>query len=252
MSKFKVVTYNVNHSRRAEGPYAAHGWNERKEDVVALLRSLSAQVMLIQEIPCEAVEWFETQFPDHVWQHKNEPARGGNFTAMATGVPKNSTEKLSFMPDLPDFLSVYWPEEKCALINVHLPMQAEEREAALAKLYSVRKINSQIHNWVIGGDFNSFPDQGGSELLLKFNARMGTYSASEFAHSCSRPTQLAKKTFWPYPYDYVPEQALAMDGKLDHILVNGYLASSAVVHDGSRPKHNWAASDHFPVEVTLE
>jgi len=246
----KVVTYNVNHSRRAEGAYAAFSWESRRDDVVALLRSLEADILMIQEIPCVEVEWFESQFPQHHWSHKNEPGRGGAFTAMATGVRTNISEHFGKFGERPDSLCVYWPATNCGIVNVHLPMETSERSTAANNIVFVKTANTQIKKWIVAGDFNAFPDQGGSEMMLQLNAELGTYSGSEFARS--RVTgELATKTFRPYPYDYVPETALAMAGKLDHVLVKGFVTKSALVDDSPRPKHNWTPSDHFPVVLDL-
>lgn len=246
----KIVTYNVNHSRRAEGPYAAFGWDARKEDVVSLLREIDADIVMIQEIPCGEVEWFVGQFPDHLWANKNEPGRGGNFTALATGVRKPLAEKINPFGQFSAALCLYWPEMNCAIVNVHFPMEESGRQQASDSLTFVKKVNPQIGNWIVAGDFNAFPDQAGGDFMLRLNATLGTYSASEFARS-RVSGKLAGKTFMPYPYDYVPESALAMDGKLDHILVKGMYVHAAIVEDRLRPKHNWTPSDHFPVVVTI-
>lgn len=249
----KVVTYNVNHSRRAQGEFVAFSWENRKCQVVDVLCRLRPTIILLQEIPCEEVAWFTSYFPKFHWISVNESSRGGNFTAMAIGVHSDLSSggiiKLDDSP--PDCLSVLWPESKTVIVNVHLPMEKDARQAATLELKKF-KTNHEAAAWIVGGDFNSFPDADGFNFMLSLNAALGTHSATEFARSATDCSKLATKTFKPYPYDIVDACALEMDGKLDHILFSGLTARSALVFDNLTYEHNlqyWPPSDHYPVLV---
>jgi len=85
------------------------------------------------------------------------------------------------------------------------------------------------------------------------NARCGTYSASEYAVYKS-DGKYAENSFRPYPYDYVPVEALKMVGKLDHILVKNLQIkpdTAVIVHDDFILNTMIHPSDHFPISVTL-
>jgi len=243
----KVVSYNINHSRRtADGPYEAFDWKHRKTDVLNLLTRLSGAIMLIQEIPVEYVEEFKKQYPAYNWWHMNEPGRDGNFTAMAVGVI--NTLPAEFVANTSCGV---WIKSGDMMIGcIHFPMFVDKRMAAVDEIIKFRNSHADVKQWIIGGDFNSFPDGRGPEQMIRLNAGIGSYSATEFA--ISRTTgNIALKSFAPYPYDYVPEAALRLYGKLDHILLIGIIGSDAMVEDVNRPNHNWAPSDHFPITVEV-
>lgn len=85
---------------------------------------------------------------------------------------------------------------------------------------------------------------------MRPNYHLETYSASEFATNES-DGKLALKSFYPYPYDYVPEEALALRGKLDHILVHVFMTESCKVIDRNIEGRNWKPSDHMPIVAEL-
>lgn len=251
MPTLTVATYNINHSRRAVHGYAAFSWAARWKDVVSQIHMLQADCLLLQEIPCDALADLEEHFKgvSYAWFHKNEPERGGNFTSMAIGVKKGDGS-VEVFPTAPG-LSVFWKAKGLVVSTQHFPMRLEERMQHVEQLAEVLTTKRTDDPWIIGGDFNSFPDGSGDKQMLALNAKLGTYSASEFAVS-KTSGQLALKSFRPYPYDFVPPEALEMPGKLDHVLARGIVATGAVVHDEARPNHNWTPSDHYPVVVNFQ
>jgi mRNA deadenylase 3'-5' endonuclease subunit Ccr4 len=60
--QLSVMTYNVNHSRRATGDYEAFSWEKRKDHVYELMQSHKTDVILIQELPVEAEDELRAKF----------------------------------------------------------------------------------------------------------------------------------------------------------------------------------------------
>lgn len=67
--------------------------------------------------------------------------------------------------------------------------------------------------------------------------------------------KLAIRSFKAYPYDVVPEAALKMAGKLDHILVKGLKVQDGtlpIVLDAAQvPKKAFSPSDHYAIKASL-
>lgn len=267
----RVLTYNVNHSRRAIDEFEKYSFDYRFDHVVAMINKHAADVLLIQEIPTTHLSRFVMAFPNFSWNTHAEPSRGGNFTALAIGLHNDfigggHPSIVSNNPGNP-FLIVRLQSTLFAC--VHFPMDEERRMRTAAHIGKV--IVESAHpddKWVIGGDFNAFPDGNGGRQMALLNWLASTYSASEYASYLGTQT-LALKTFKPYPFDPVPEDIQALNGRLDHILVHGFLTLDAVVDPSTINGRNGdeaddsddAAddavdaihpSDHFPVLVVLE
>ena len=141
-------------------------------------------------------------------------------------------------------------------VCVHAPMDKDERFSVAAGIAEVIR-EMEVTRWVIGGDFNSFPDDGGFHQMDETNHVLNTRSVSDNATAVSNG-KLAMKSFKPYPYDFVDPDALDLHGKLDHILVHGFRVEhddddklKCVVDDTEIKGKNWHPSDHFPVIVGL-
>lgn len=252
----EVTTYNVNFSRRAVDGYEAFQWKNRSEEVYRKLLGTESDVLFIQEVHKDYLKEFVNRMNMYEWYFKPQNSRG-SVTNIGVGVLK----KHCLEPEFFDFnFNVF--NEKCEMVvGAHIPMI----DAVFISIHfptNEQGRKDMVHNFskclpkdctdktklVVGGDFNAFPDRWGYTQIPLLNSLLGTYSATETAVNLS-DGKLAIKSFSPYPYDYVPPEALALYGKLDHILVRGWDFEAAVVDDRLMEKKNWRASDHFPVTV---
>lgn len=105
------------------------------------------------------------------------------------------------------------------LLNVHCCME-ETGRMATADHFDQCFPSDRVYCVIIAGDFNSFPDGRGPEQIDIIRKVTDTNSISDIALSESSQ-EIAPRSFKAYPYDKVPEEALKMTGKLDHIFVKG-------------------------------
>jgi len=251
----KVATYNVNYSRFAHSSdqFRAFRWENRVDDVCALVKELDADVLLIQEVVTDCADDFESRFPEYDWCLVPNNSRGGVAT-VGVGCKKEMGATF-FSVDFAKYgeLNQKVVFARCGdtlYCSVHFPMQKEGRRSMAESFEKEMELHDHTR-LVIGGDFNSFPNCYGYAQIPRMNYSCGTYSASEFAVRES-DSKYATASFESYPYDAVPPEALAMVGKLDHILVKGFETLEAVVYDRKVDRRTYSPSDHYPVMVTLK
>lgn len=128
------------------------------------------------------------------------------------------------------------------IVNIHVS------EAKEMICFSLAEYLSTARKFVICGDFNSFPDAGGVELIQNMQRLSGSYEASSVIIDSKDPKRRILKTFKPYPEDMgVPIDT--MDYHLDHILVKGLDTEGLVKgHVDTIGR----CSDHMMLEVGIK
>lgn len=261
----KIATYNVNYSRRPEenkNKYGIFHWNERSEHVYDLMDLISPAIWAVTEVHQPCTENFIERMNRYYWFFTPQNSREGKLTNIGIGF-----EKISFSENDLEFFNYNFNQfndgnENTAccyvktldmlVISIHFPTKLENRKNMVEnfpKLLGTRKYSKLI----IMGDFNSFPDIWGYQQMITLNGLCGTYSVSEFAINQS-DGKYAKHSFEPYGYDVVPKKSLKMIGKLDHILVKGFVPTDnflPIMHDTYMPGTNIHPSDHLPISVVL-
>lgn len=257
----KVGTYNINYSRRADGDFGAYHWSNRNKYVYELMNTIGATVWCVQEIHQDNIVEFTETMKEHHWYIQPQNSRGGKLTSIAIGVKKDYN-----ISDI-EWIAYNFNQHHSAgevvvgcliksiqtlIVSTHFPMDQSARKSMVENFEKFINLHT-YHRLVISGDFNSFPNDWGYQQIPFLNAVCGTYSSSEYAIYKSIGVY-AKHSFKPYPYDVVPENALKMVGKLDHIFVKKLRVkcdTSVIIHDDYIPNTMIHPSDHYPISATL-
>lgn len=250
----KVMSFNV---RTPADTAPQKRWPDRREALVATIRTAHPDVMGTQELVKEQADYLAAQLPDYQWF--GEGRRGGDgdehmgvfYDSKALALEQSGNFWLSDTPDVPGSISwgnlfprmVTWglfrrvtDGRRFYLFNTHLPYREEDEpqrvRGAQAIVAHLKTLSPDVPV-VVTGDFNSEP--GGP-----------TYAAFTTALQDAR-TQVAaprgpKKTF----HDFTGKATT----ELDWVLVRGFKARSFATLDGR--VDGILPSDHFPLLVELE
>ena len=254
------MTYNVNYSRRATGEYSQYSWDNRREAVYQLIQSSHSNIVFLQEILTQNREEVQKNLCDYQWHFESTNSRDG-VCCNGIGIKKDffphlKQEKFSY-----NFNKFEQSAEKVLgiiigdlfLLNVHCPMEEKGRMVMAANLDQSLP-SDKVYRVIIAGDFNSFPDCKGVEQLETIKKVTETVRISDCAIS-ETSEEIATRSFKPYPYDKVPEKALKMPGKLDHIFVKKIKVADKTVPsvlDGRTIEgKGFPPSDHYPIVASL-
>lgn len=259
-SSVDFMTYNVNYSRRAMNEYAQYSWENRKNDVYNLIKGYNPTIVFLQEILTKNEGEVQTNLSDYQWHFEPTNSREG---VCCNGIGIKNTfligveqKKISY-----NFNEFDQTAEKVlgliigdlCLLNAHCPMD-EEGRMAMASNFNQCLPSDRAYQVIIAGDFNSFPDCKGQEQVDMIQKVTETVRISDLALSESSG-EIATRSFKAYPYDIVPEEALKMPGKLDHIFVKGLkIAENTIplVLDARSVKgEDFSPSDHYPITATF-
>ncbi|KRG77843.1 endonuclease [Stenotrophomonas chelatiphaga] len=250
----KVMSFNV---RTPADTAPQKRWPDRREALVATIRTAHPDVMGTQELVKEQADYVAAQLPDYRWF--GEGRRGGDgdehmgvfYDSKALALEQSGNFWLSDTPEMPGSISwgnlfprmVTWglfrrvaDGRRFYLFNTHLPYRDEDEprrvRSAQAIVAHLKTLPADIPV-VVTGDFNSEP--GGP-----------TYAAFTTALQDAR-TQVAeplgpKKTF----HDFTGKATT----ELDWVLVRGFKARSFATLDAR--VDGILPSDHFPLVVELE
>lgn len=254
------MTYNVNYSRRAVNEYAQYSWENRRNDIYKLIQNANPNVIFLQEILTKNQQEVQTNLSNYQWHFESTNSREG---VCCNGIGIKNTfstdkeqKKFSY-----NFNKFDQTAEKVlgliigdlCLLNVHCPMEEKGRMAMALNLDQCIP-SDRVYQVIIAGDFNAFPDCKGLEQVEVIQKVTKTVRVSDLALSESSG-ETATRSFKAYPYDIVPEEALKMPGKLDHIFVRGLrivdnttpLVLDARTVDGK----DFSPSDHYPITATF-
>jgi len=251
----RLITYNINYSRRATGAFESYSLENREKDIFKVIKKTQPTIILLQEVFNKTS--LMKKFKDYEWVFESDVSRpiccnaiGVNrhfligkecriFTFNYSFIEKSAEKALGIIID------------KTAIVNVHFPMTTEGRFAMAEHFTECFPKDSTFTKIIIAGDFNSFPDLRGAEQMEIIKKMTGTEIVSDNAKSM-KTFGFALKSFYPYPYDEVPEETLKIPGKLDHILVKGYTCHEIYVLDDEKVEgKDFAPSDHFPIYAIL-
>ncbi|MCE5295280.1 MAG: endonuclease/exonuclease/phosphatase family protein [Chlamydiales bacterium] len=259
-SIIKFMSYNVNYSRRAVDEYSEYGWESRKNDVYKLIQGADRNIIFLQEILSQNRDEVQKSLSDYRWYFEMTNSRNG-VCCNGIGI------KDSFRPgqERKQFSYNFNVFEKGAekvlgividdlcLVNVHCPMEEKARMAMAENLDKCLPLDQEFKQIIFAGDFNSFPDCRGEEQIETIAKVTRTVRISDSAVS-ETTKQIATRSFQAYPYDVVPEQALNLPGKIDHIFVKDLtLETTPVVLDARYVEgKTFAPSDHYPIVTSLK
>lgn len=259
-SSFSFMTYNVNYSRRAMNEYAEYSWENRKSSLYNLIEEISPNILFLQEILTKNKEEVQKNLSDYQWHFEPINSRGG-LCCNGIGVKNTFLRNVKQQKFSYNFDKFEKTAEKVlgliigdlCLLNVHFPINEQSRMAMASNFHRCLPL-SKTYKIIIAGDFNAFPDCRGQELLESLQKVTNTVCISDLALSESS-REIATRSFKAYPYDVVPESALALPGKLDHIFVKGFKIAdktTLLVLDSRKVVgKSFSPSDHYPIICNL-
>lgn len=254
------MTYNVNYSRRAVNEYSQYSWENRRNDIYKLIQKENPTIIFLQEILTKNQQEVQTNLSDHQWHFESINSRDGlccngigikNAFSTEEERKKFSYNFNKFEPTAEKVLGLIIGD--LCLLNVHFPMEEKGRMSMASNLDQCFPLD-RVYRVILAGDFNAFPDCKGPEQLetiqkVTQTERISDQAISEFSG------EIATRSFKAYPYDIVPDEALKMPGKLDHIFVKGLRIAGdttpLVLDARSVEGKDFSPSDHYPITATF-
>lgn len=239
--RLRVVTFNIRYDTPSDG---VHAWPQRRENVVALLRSFDADLIGLQEVLSRQLAFVRDELKEWTWigVGRDDGANRGEFSPLGFRASRftlvdHGTWWLSDTPETP---SVGWDaalpriatwallhdqhnHHELLVVNTHF-----DHRGAEARLRSARLLVEQLrpHERVIlMGDFNAWPQSPPHETLVSI--------FTDAAGADSRATWCG--------WDGEPDDG----ARIDWILLRGFSARAYEVpawKNRERPE-----SDHLPV-----
>lgn len=245
---FTLMTYNL---RYGTAPDGENSWPFRRESVIDLIRSVSPDVLGVQEALAGQIDEIVAALPDYVafGAGRDDGIRGGEHSSILfrkdrLGLIEGGTKWISATPDLPgskgpgaNLPRVFtWAEFVTAqgfrflAVNAHLDHQSEPART-LGTTNMLAFVKSRATKAaVVMGDFNCSRGSAPIEVLDR----------SGFLAAC-RPTSGPFVTFNGFKPDVTEGEMI------DHIYLSSAWKVESVAIDRRRTKAGGAPSDHYPV-----
>ncbi|MGQ8338179.1 endonuclease/exonuclease/phosphatase family protein [Sunxiuqinia sp. A32] len=254
----RLITYNIRYDNPMDGE---NNWNNRKEDVVALLKFHQVDVFGLQEALYNQVTYIEDQMPsfDRVGVGRDNGKAAGEYSPIFYNSRKYQLKShgwfwLSTSPNVPSkswdaalprictyvLLEDYDKHHSFWVFNTHFDHIGElaRDESARLILYQIETLNEKGFPVFLMGDFNLTPETKPIARIEKafFDSKKSTLS----------PAYGPEGTFNGFDFNS------PLDQRIDYIFVQG---KSSVLEYGvlTDSKNNRYPSDHLPVlvEATL-
>lgn len=130
------------------------------------------------------------------------------------------------------------------IINQHASTKREAREMSCTSIAERYGLFARL---IWCGDFNSFPDAGGIELLHNMQRLSGAYEVTSVILDAKDPLTRIIKTFEPYPDDAFMPKGQLVPFALDHILAKGITHDIAQGHSDTLG----TCSDHMLIQMNF-
>lgn len=248
VSDFTLMTYNL---RYGTAPDGENSWQYRKDDVIELIRSVSPDVLGVQEALAGQIDEIVAALPEYVafGAGRDDGLRAGEHSSILyrksrLGIIEGGTRWISSTPDKPgskgpganlprvftwaEFVSI--EGKRFLAVNAHLDHQSEAaRTLGTTQILDFVKSRT-AEAAVVMGDFNSSKGSQPIEVLDK----SGLLTAA-------RPANGPFVTFNGF------NPNVSEGEMIDHIYLSGGWKLQSVVIDRRRTKAGRAPSDHYPV-----
>lgn len=252
----RILTYNINFSRRARGEFEKYSWTHRKDNVIKYIDEIKPDIVCLQEVHEDYIKDLNKafQYKYQMFYGKFKTNRCNQF--LLTLVKHNIKVLRNVTYDLNNLIETEAKlgSTQCTIvsniliINNHFHMNLE------ARLISAKLMKEIINTYVLKkcimvGDFNAFSDRYGYDQMSTIKIENQMMDATQFAKN--EEGKVTSKTFDAYPYDILQESALTSDmSKLDYILVRNIKYENPMIHD--KKFNEIYPSDHFPVSIDFE
>lgn len=270
----RVGSYNIRLSGGAK--WAADGgtpnaWQERKADLVDLVRRLDLDAFGMQEVCPDQAQYLRENLPDYafVGDHREADRKSGEASPVFYRKDRFEAERsgtfwLSETPEVPaskswntactrvcSYLVLRDREtgKRFCFANTHADHKsAEAREKGMLLIIERMREFGKGAPIVFTGDHNCCYDEPPAVAVRKV-----LKDARDIAKSPCRGPRNTFQGFGKYKDGPVNREGAVKDYCIDYIYVSdGVRVCDFVTHDDKRPGTDLYPSDHFPVTATVE
>lgn len=250
--KINVMTYNIRYDNPGDG---ANNWDNRKKDVVKLIRKYTPVIFSIQEGLQNQVTYIDSCFKNYTYigVGRTDGYQKGEYSAIFYDTTLYSVLDHStfWLSKTSDTVSIGWDavlERICTyglfmqketgkqfwVFNTHFDHIGESARKHSAKLIinKIIDLNNQDLPLVLTGDLNAEPGSRAIKILEKYLQRADLISEAK--------PQGPSATFTGFESGTLPEK------HIDYIFVSNFLVLN-YAHITDKRKDDLFISDHLPV-----
>lgn len=244
-AQLRAATFNIRYDNTADG---AHAWSERRERVIALIESLDADIVGLQEVLPAQMEYLREHLPHYTIRGVGRSDGRSKGEASPIAYRTKRFDEIDFgtrwLSETPDRPSRGWDaalprvathlrlrdrvsSHEILVIATHFDHRGAKAREESAKLLAT--LLADEPRVLLLGDFNAEPESKPHAIL--------TGTLTDAAGDNDDPTWTG--------FDGVPDPGR----RIDWILVRGFRVAGYRVHDWSNPER--PESDHLLVIANL-
>jgi len=253
---FNAMSYNIKYDNTND---TVNNWNDRKEDMVQLVRHYEPHFLGMQEVLHRQLTYLDEQLGDfsYVGVGRDDGKEKGEYSPILydTAVFKLIKSETFWLSDTPEKISVGWDasmerictyglfehkssKEKVYVFNTHfdhIGMEARKKSAELIAA-KIKELNTDNNPIILMGDLNLAPETAPIQFLqTQFTDGLAGAKKSFYG-----PTG----TFSGFNHNRI------LDSRIDYIFTDN-LNVKSYIHIDDRMENNKHISDHLPVLAKL-
>lgn len=253
---YKAMSYNIKYDNVND---TVNNWNDRKEEMVELLKKHQPEFIGMQEVLYKQLEYLDNSLVDfnYIGVGRDDGKRKGEFSPILFNTSHFDLldSNTFWLSKTPDKISVGWDaamericsyglfqsktsQKKIWIFNTHfdhIGVKARKKSAQLI-LKKIKQLNVNNFPVILMGDFNLMPEEKPIQSIQK---RM-----DDGQHISKTPMKGPKGTFNGFDINDPQER------RIDYIFTKG-LSVDSYLHIDERLKTGKHISDHLPVVSTL-
>jgi len=254
--EFSAMSYNIKYDNTND---TVNNWNDRKEDMVRLIKYYEPQFLGMQEVLHRQLTYLDEQLGNfsYVGVGRDNGKEKGEYSPILydTKVFKLLKSETFWLSDTPDKISVGWDasmerictyalfehktnKEKVFVFNTHfdhIGTEAREKSAELIAA-KIKELNIDKNALILMGDLNLPPETAPIQFLQT--------QFTDGLTASKKPFYGPTGTFSGFDHNRV------LDSRIDYIFTEN-LKVEAYMHIDDRMKNNKHVSDHLPVLAKL-
>ncbi|MDB4292743.1 endonuclease/exonuclease/phosphatase family protein [Maribacter sp.] len=253
----KTISYNIKYDKVND---TVNNWNDRKSDMVALLKEQGPAFIGMQEVLLNQLEYLDTSLEDYsfIGVGRDDGIKKGEFSPIFYDTKKYEllVSNTFWLSKTPSIISVGWDaalERICTyglfrdkmsqkqlwVFNTHFDHVGKKARKNSVKLIlkKIKQLNVKNLPVILMGDFNLMPEEKPIRLIQK--------KMDDGQHISKAPMQGPKGTFNGFDTND------PMERRIDYIFTKGFAVES-YDHIDQRLSSGKHISDHLPVLVSLK
>lgn len=249
---YKAMSYNIKYDNVND---TVNNWNDRKEEMVELLKKHQPEFIGMQEVLYRQLEYLDESLADYnyIGVGRDDGKQKGEFSPILYNTSKFELldSNTFWLSKTPDKISVGWDaamericsyglfqnktsQKKIWIFNTHfdhIGVKARKKSAKLI-LKKIKQLNLNNFPVILMGDFNLMPKEKPIQSIQK--------KMDDAQHISKTPIKGPKGTFNGFDINDPQER------RIDYIFTTG-LSLDSYLHIDERLKTGKHISDHLPV-----